>query len=138
VIHDFSSSIDIFRHLRACILATAQNTFLLVWFERKLERVLDRIWRISPSKAYVLHEQVLRTMESRIQNFLPEIIDHGCAPVPNPEPETNDALKKIGLRLHATGQLNLVYATITFWPWKGGCSCCALRENCLKNPCSQH
>lgn len=132
MIHDNNSIIDIHRHLRACILTHTQNTFLLVWFEKELEKIIERIWRTSPSDAFILHEQMLQIMGSRIQEFLPEIVNYGCAPVPYPDKEMNDSLGRIGLRLHKTGQLNLVYATITFWPWKDGCSCCTLRTICPK------
>lgn len=122
---------DIHRYLRACCLILSERSFLLIWFEKDLEGLVNDLWRVSPSQAFVLHEQMVRDIESRIRWFLPEIPSHGCAPVPHPESELNKALKNIGLHLHLTGQLNRAYATITYWPWQNGCICCALNKTCL-------
>jgi len=121
---------DIHRHLRACSLILGKRIFLIVWFEKELEGLVHDLWRLSPSQALVLHERMVRNIEFCIQCFLPEISSHGCAPVPHPELKLNEALKDIGLHLHLTGQLNRVYATITYWPWQDGCMRCALNQTC--------
>ena len=129
---------DIQRHLRACCLVLGKRIFFVVWFEKELEDLVNDLWRISPSQAFVLHERMVGVIESRIRRSLPQIPSHGCTPVPHSEPELNAALKDIGLHLHLTGQLNRVYAAITCWPWENGCLRCALNQTCPgpkdKNP----
>ena len=121
---------EIHRHLRACCLILGKNIFLIVWFEKKLEDIVNDLWLLSPSQALDLHERMVRDIESHVQLFLPEVSSYGCAPVPHPKSELNEALEDIGLHLHLTGQLNRVYATITCWPWQDGCTCCALNQTC--------
>jgi|GEM_PF-6411867 len=130
VINNYISSYDLFYHLRVCILPPARNAFLVVWFDQEIERVVDHIWQLSPSEGFLLHEKVLLTLTLQLQKFLPEISVHECAPVPFSTSQMNETLGRLGLHLHPTGQLNRVYATVTYWPWKDGCPSCALKACC--------
>lgn len=121
---------DIHRYLRNCCLILGQRIFLIVWFEKELEGIVEVLWRTSPSQAFILHERMVQEIKFRIQCFLPEIHSHGCAPVPHPDSELNDALKDIGLHLYITGQVNRAYATITYLPWQGGCMFCFINKTC--------
>jgi hypothetical protein len=128
--HKFIKKINLLRHLRTCILLPAQNPFLLVWFEKEIEKRVEDIWRFSPSQGFLLHEQIVLTLELQLRSFLPELVIHECSPVPFPTMEMIAALESLGMHLLPTGQLNRVYATVTFWPWRDGCTSCALKTNC--------
>ena len=124
---------EILPHLRIRTPACGDKSFLLVWFERQVETHIEDLWSVSPSEAFLLHTVLQDIIALKLKDRIPEIALHGCAPLPRPERELRAALSPLGLHLLPAGQLNRVYATITFHPWKGGCPNCALETSCPKN-----
>ncbi len=112
-------------------LHVTNESYLLTWFDRKLENILADLWFSSPSAAFALHEQMNQQILSTLQNQLPEICTHGCAPLPACKPELNRILRDFDIQQNKNGQLDQIYAVLTFWPWKGGCTACSLKNSCV-------
>lgn len=124
--------LDIQRHFRICVLTPRREAYLAVWFTENAESSMERLWRASPSAALILHDQMIQSMFAVLKKYVPQISFHGCAPIPLVNPTLKNSLKKIGISFN-NAHLDRTYATITFWPWKGGCSMCALEKACPKS-----
>lgn len=105
---------------------------LLVYLEAPAERLLAETWTRSPAKGFLLHTLAVSLMMAAAGELIPEIRVAGCAPLPAPDRPLRDCLNQVGLTLSDSGALNRQYAVMTFFPYRGGCAVCHLRDACPK------
>ena len=93
-----------------------------------------------------MHGLAQKLCRDALGSLLPEIGAAGCAPVPRLDPAEEAALRlalaaHLGAHLAPKGEkaaalpaalpgMGRTYALLTYYPYAGGCICCALRENC--------
>lgn len=119
-------------HLIRChhqqLIRLAGEEYFLTWFDQELEDILDGLWHSSPSAAYALHQQMAQQIMGALSRRIPQVREHGCAPLPPYTPELNQLLERFHLKQLPGGQLNRGHAALTFHPWQGGCALCALHS----------
>ncbi|WP_028572899.1 hypothetical protein [Desulfonatronum lacustre] len=113
----------------------AGEGYFLTWFDRDLEHILDRAWNSSPSAAFALHQRMTRRIMETLVAHIPQVREHGCAPLPPWTPILDQAMVLLDVRYLPGGRFNRAYAVLTFWPWRArggggasGCFGCALRQ----------
>jgi hypothetical protein len=121
--------IALHHHLR--IMTVQDTSYFLTWFDKELETAVVHLWQTSMSTAFGLHEVLTEIIQSTLANCVPEVVLHGCAPLPRCTPELNQVLDAFALHQGHNGQLTHVYAVLTYWPWQGGCLKCCLEKSCL-------
>jgi len=124
-------------HLDRChhqeVIRLAGVGYFLTWFDQELETILSELWHSSPSSAYALHQRMARRIMDALSRNIPQVREHGCAPLPSHTPELNHLLTRFHLKQLPGGQLNRGHAALTFHPWLGGCTVCALQSHGNQN-----
>lgn len=122
---------DFNEHHHQHLFHVAGEGYFLTWFDQDLEDILDRTWRSSPSAAFALHQRMTRRIMDTLVAHIPQVHEHGCAPLPPWTPLLEQTLIPLGLRYFPDAKLNRAYAALTFWPWRTmgtGCEGCVLRR----------
>ena len=144
-------------YLRSRVLAPEDvegHGAVCVWLERPVEEAVDAAWARSPSEGYALHCLALELCMAAVRVLAPRIggKEAGCAPVPALCREQRAELADCGLlrgkmenetspiSAQPCGQaeqggpaapvLLRRYAVLTWYPFRGGCTVCLLREDC--------
>ncbi len=119
----------------------AARGLLCIFLPRTIEEHVAEAWRHSPSRGYLLHNLAQALCRAALGKLLPEVGEHGCAPLPELTPEEAKALHlavAAQLRKHEarprgeeeSGANARTYSLLTHYPYIGGCEVCALREGC--------
>lgn len=119
--------------LKSFQITDGKKSWLAVWLPKEVETEVDDSWTNSPSQAWLLNALAQFLCMSAIREKIPPIADGGCAPAPDPTLTLKNALVEAGLDVDQdSGILQRKYAIVTWYPFKGGCEVCSLRENCPK------
>lgn len=110
------------------------NSWLAIWLPEDVEKMVDSAWSESPGKGYLINSLAQYLCMTAIQEVLPQTAAGGCAPSPRPSPDLRAALEQAGLRYREQGasMLERRYAIVTYYPFKGGCEICDMRQDCPK------
>ncbi|WP_031387759.1 hypothetical protein [Desulfonatronum thiodismutans] len=123
------SESDFASHHHQHLFHVAGEGYFLTWFDRDLEQILDQAWRSSPSAAFALHQQMARRIMETLVAHIPQVHEHGCAPLPPWTQALDQAMVSLDVRYLPEGGFNRAYAVLTFWPWRNACAGCALRRS---------
>ena len=104
--------------------------YVLAYLEHEVSEEVDAIWDTSPARGFKLEALAQTMIVGVMRSLLPELSSTRCAPVPKPNKILKRSLGKIGLEFSPAGALNYKYSTITFYPYRGGCYLCYLKESC--------
>lgn len=118
--------------LTACAVRTGGGTRLLAWLDKAVEDEIDGCWTAEPRTSFLLHVLALNLLMAATAQLVPQITQHGCAPVPAPDPELAAVSDRFGLVWTSETTLERRYALVTPMPWQGGCAICLLQNSCPK------
>lgn len=118
--------------LKVLNLHCAGNSWLVVCLPEEIEKTIDSAWDESPGQGYMLHNLAQLMCMSTIQELLPQAANGGCAPSPAMTDDFKKTLAAAGLVNEEKTGLNRRYAVLTYYPFRGGCEVCSLREECPK------
>ncbi|WP_456324175.1 hypothetical protein [Desulfonauticus submarinus] len=104
--------------------------FLIIFLGKEVEKEIEAAWVTSPSKGYALDLMAKTMLMSAVKEFIPELATLKCAPVPKVNKQIRRKVASVGLEVKKNGILNHKYAVFTYFPYKGGCEVCLLKENC--------
>lgn len=113
-------------------LKQGKNSWLAVWLPEEVENKVDKAWEESASKGWLTHNLAQFICMSAINDLIPLTLEGACAPYPKTTPECVGALAKEGLMPPDGAAPIRRYSVFTYYPFKGGCEICALRERCPK------
>ena len=102
----------------------------MLYLDEEIQEEIDTLWKKSPSEGMHLHCLAITMVMSAARGFIPELNEHKCAPLPNPIVPIQDAFEKLGLNWATETTIDRKYAVFTYMPYKGGCSICAMEEEC--------
>lgn len=107
---------------------------LAVWLPEEVENEVDSLFDESPSQGFMINNLAQYMCMATIAELLPMVEQAGCAPSPEPTLALAKALKEAGLGCNFGEALlpERRYATVTHYPFKGGCEVCSLKDNCPK------
>ena len=110
------------------------KSVLAVWLPQEVENEVDELFDKSPSQGFMINNLAQYLCMSAVGGLLPQVAGSGCAPSPEPGQALVQALSEAGLPCHLGTSLlpERRYATVTWYPFKGGCEVCALQDNCPK------
>ena len=121
---------------------SANGDLLFIHLPESVELQVSEAWRRSPGQGYILHCLAQKLCREALGLVLPQAAAAGCAPLPCLAPAEESALR-LALAAHVCPGgvknellpavfpgMGRVYALLTYYPYAGGCACCALRENC--------
>lgn len=113
---------------------------LAVWLTEAVERDIDETWAASPTAGFRKHALAQTMCMCAVQEFVPEVEDMGCAPLPRPTEDLATALATEGLPCKSGDALILGrrYAVVTAHPFRGGCETCSLQKSCPRNSGGPH
>jgi hypothetical protein len=122
--------------LHAWRIDAGPSAWLLLWLDEALEREVERRFAQAPAQGFLEHALAVHCVMAAAATQVPELAEHGCAPVPAPHPAITAAVKELGLSWPERDTLCRRYALLTGTPFSGGCSGCALGPRCprLKTP----
>lgn len=111
-----------------------KNSWLAIWLPVEIEDAVDKAWENSPGEGYLINSLAQYMCMAAVGALLPQTIDGGCAPSPEPAAPLVEGLARLGLAQPGKRELSLNrrFAVLTHYPYRGGCEICALRENCPK------
>ncbi len=119
--------------LNVYVLATGKIKYLAVWLPESVEEGVDATWERSPSDGYLENTLAQFMCMSAVREMLPEVEDSGCAPAPRPTETLRAAMESLGVPYReAESVLSRRYASVTHYPFRGGCEICHLHEQCPK------
>lgn len=120
--------------LTAVRIQHSQNSWLAVWLPESIERTVDEAWKDSPGEGFLLNVLAQYLCMAAIQDVLPQTGNGGCAPSPQSNDILGAALQQLGLVAAGKDNTNLSrrYAVLTYYPFRGGCEICAMRDQCPK------
>lgn len=120
--------------LKTARIQHGKNSWLAIWLPEGIEKAVDDAWEKSPGQGYLMNSLAQYMCMAAVQEVLPQIADGGCAPAPRPETALACALAEIGLVDPVKKGTNLLrrFAILTYYPFRGGCEICAMREDCPK------
>lgn len=115
-------------------IKTGGTSALAVWLPEEVENEVDNLFDESPSQGFMINNLAQYMCMSAIAELLPMVEQGGCAPSPEPTLALANALRKAGLPCNLGDALlpERRYATVTHYPFKGGCEVCSLKDNCPK------
>lgn len=121
--------------LRTVKMENGKKSWLAVWLPEIIERTVDETWEEAPSVGYMLNALAQYLCMSAAGEALPQVAAGGCAPSPAPEKALMDCLAKTELTYAAEGlnALNRRYAILTWYPFRGGCEICSVKEDCPRD-----
>lgn len=110
------------------------KSILAVWLPEEVEREVDELFDRSPSQGFMINNLAQYICMAAIAEMLPAVAQGNCAPSPEPGLALTEALEEAGLpcRPGATILPDRRYATITWYPFRGGCEVCSMQDNCPK------
>lgn len=112
-------------------IASGDKSWLAVWLPEKVENELEEAWNESPSKGFLLNSLAQYLCMNVVEALLPQAANGGCAPKPESDEDLRNALEELGL-VNGSGELERRYAIVSYYPFKGGCEICSLRDSCPK------
>lgn len=118
--------------LKAKNLKLDKKSMLAVWLPEEVENAVDRAWEDSPGKGYLFHNLAQYLCMNVIQELIPQTMEGACAPAPDIDPESEETLVKEGFINEKNGLPARRYGVLTYYPFKGGCEICKVREQCPK------
>ena len=119
--------------LQSFRITDGKKSWLAVWLPEEVEHEVDQAWALAPSRGFLCNALAQFLCMSAINERLPAVADAGCAPAPEPALALKLGLAEAGLEVeNDTGLLKRRYAVVTWFPFRGGCEVCSLRENCPK------
>lgn len=115
-------------------IKTGGTSALAVWLPEEVENEVDNLFDESPSQGFMINNLAQYMCMSAIAELLPMVEQGGCAPSPEPTLALANALREAGLSCKLGDALlpERRYATVTHYPFKGGCEVCSLKDNCPK------
>lgn len=123
-------------HLRARRINAGGDSYLAVWLDEHVEDEVDDVWDDAPSEAFLYNALAQTLCMSAVHDLLPDVAEAGCAPAPRPTVELKTALEGESLRDEDEDSpelaLNRRYAVATYYPFRGGCDICHLKDMCPK------
>lgn len=109
-----------------------KDSWLAVWLPEEVENLVDKAWEEAPGKGYLIHNLAQYICMAAIQELIPQTAEGACAPAPKASPECLDVLAEEAF-LNAENKMPARrYGVFTYYPFKGGCEICTLREQCPK------
>ena len=116
-------------------LLAGVDSFLALWLDARVEAEVDAGWRRWPSEGLWRHSLAMNLCMDELRAFVPEVAALGCCPLPQSSVPLRRALVHAGLAdADAQNKRPLIlsrrYSMLTFYPFRGGCACCALRHDC--------
>lgn len=129
------------RYLQAFKIKADNLNYLAIWLDEKVEIEIDALWQNSPSESFMLNALAQCLCMGAVHGLMPEVEEHGCAPVPIANSELIAAI--LDHKLPYGQKNNYLYAlrrygVLTYLPWQGGCEICALNDSCThKNASSK-
>ncbi|MEW5773659.1 MAG: hypothetical protein AB1916_09060 [Thermodesulfobacteriota bacterium] len=118
------------KRLSAHRVVNSTRSWLLAWLDESVETEVERLWGESPRRGYLAHCLALSRLMALAADLVPEVAACGCAPVPEPSPEVEQAAADLGLAITPEHTLSRRYALLTPAPYAGGCEICFLRHDC--------
>lgn len=109
-----------------------KNSWLAVWLPEEVEKYVDAAWEEAPGKGYLVHNLAQFLCMSAVQELIPQTAEGACAPAPKASPECLEALTQQAFLSEGSNTPCRRYAVFTYYPFKGGCEICTLREQCPK------
>lgn len=107
------------------------ESWLAAWLPEYVDKAIDEAWAQSPTQGYLMNALAQFMCMTAVQEVLPQAADGGCAPTPKPHADLRSALIELGLA-DDEGSLMRRYAVISYFPFRGGCEICAMKEECPK------
>jgi hypothetical protein len=115
-----------------------RESYVALWLEQAVEKRVDDLWAVSPSASFTLDSLAQTMCRCALRELLPRAGESGCLPVPRLTPALGRALEAEGLRDPGAKEDGLFlkrrYALVTYYPFRGSCSVCALEKACPKIP----
>lgn len=121
------------QHLRAKRITVGSVSYLLVWLEEAVEQEVNAMWEDSPSQSFTMNSLAQAILMATVRELVPEVAGNSCAPVPKPTSGLKAALEEIGLPWKDSSTLARQFAMLTYYPFKGGCTICYLKDECPSN-----
>lgn len=112
--------------LKITPIGAGPQSAVAVWLPEHVEREIDAAWEKSPGEGFMLNNLAQYLCMTAVGAIVPQTSDLGCAPAPEMSPELEQALA--GSPYGASGSRR--YGVLTWWPFRGGCEICALRQGC--------
>ncbi len=109
-----------------------KNSWLAVCLPEAMESLVDKAWEDAPGKAYLIHNLAQFMCMAAIQELIPQTAEGACAPAPKATPECLKTLTQDGFFKEGSSIPSRRYAVFTYYPFRGGCEICTLREQCPK------
>lgn len=109
-----------------------KKSWLAVWLPEEVEKQIDETWDDSPGGGYLLHNLAQYLCMATIQELIPQTLDGACAPSPDITPECRQYLIDEKFFNANAGSPSRRYGVLTYYPFKGGCEICAVKEECPK------
>lgn len=116
-------------------ISSERTGYVAIWLKERVEQDIDKAWTASPGDGYLRHALARTLCLCAVQEFVPEVEDMGCAPLPRPAADLAAALAAGGLACKHGETLipERRYAVVTARPFRGGCETCSLRKNCPRS-----
>ncbi len=120
-------------YLNARHMKSGKLSYLAVWMGEEVENDVDEVWDESPSEAFMINALAQAMCTAAVNTLVPEVQEAGCAPAPKPIETLKELLRSNEINyMDEGGGLSRRYATVTFYPFKGGCEICWLQSSCPK------
>ncbi|WP_461209202.1 hypothetical protein [Desulfocurvus sp. DL9XJH121] len=116
--------------LRVQRIENGTGTWILAWLSKDVEARVEATWGKAPRRGFLEHALAVDCLMAAAAMLVPEIAEHGCAPVPEPSPAMREAAAELGLSFAEPNTLDRRYAVLTALPWRGGCERCHLASSC--------
>lgn len=122
-------------HIGVCTVTAGGKTYRAVWLGEPVETAVSAAWAESPSHGFRLNALAQTLCMCAVHEFLPEVAEAGCAPVPHAGKELAAALTAAGLPARAASGMEYArrYAVVTHEPFGGACDICALASSCPRS-----
>lgn len=116
--------------LQARKITAGDSGWMVIWLNDDVEQEVDNIWTDSPSEGFMLDALASTLCMCAVQEAMPEVEAQGCAPAPRPNRVLRKALDELGLPMTDEGTLARRFSVVTYYPFKGGCTVCFLKDDC--------
>lgn len=117
--------------LRARLLENGGSSWFAVWLPQDVEEIVDKMYDQYPTQGHLLNSLAIYMCMSAAGEIMPRIAESGCAPAPTKTPQLENALAQAGINGAQEGS-RARYSVITYYPFRGGCEICDVRETCPK------
>jgi hypothetical protein len=110
--------------------AKGDEGYLLVFLDEEVEKDVDALVDSGEVDPDSFHNLAITLVMSAAASIMPEIAEKGCAPLPKPAAEIQDAAEELGFVWIDDGSSNRRYAVFTHHPYVGGCDACSQSDSC--------